>query len=219
MFSPGQRQVHQCDLEKILVAPLNILVALWSPASSLVFYCGWWTMASFPHIKRPILRDGMNEHVFCLKTGIDINHGSSRFYAVFLDFCDAFGTLTHVMFQSLEEIHLPQVYIDIVRDVYKDSFIQVICGNQLTEPIPLQLGIQTGCPWSAVNFVLAINRCLQWMHQCAPLDIRSPNPVQGYADDVLVCSRDEDVIKDMLSRTNSFLEWSGLEAKQSKCLL
>ena len=41
MFSPGQRRVHQCDLEKRLVAPLNILVscatklvALWSPVYS-----------------------------------------------------------------------------------------------------------------------------------------------------------------------------------------
>ena len=161
----------------------------------------------------------MNEHVFCLKTGIDdFKHESARFYAAFLDFRDAFGTLTHdVMFQSLEEIHLPRVYIDIVRDVYKDSFIQVICGNQLTEPIPLKLGIKTGCPWSAVNFVLAIDRWLQWMRLCAPQDVRSPNPIQGYADDVLVCSRSEDVLKDMLSRTNSFLEWSGLECKQAKC--
>ena len=154
--------------------------------------------------KAYIERQGMNEHVFCLKTGIDdFKHESARFYAAFLDFRDAFGTLTHdVMFQSLEEIHLPRVYIDIVRDVYKDSFIQVICGNQLTEPIPLKLGIR--CPWSAVNFVLAIDRWLQWMRLCAPQDVRSPNPIQGYTDDVLACSCSEDVLKDMLSRTNSF---------------
>ena len=41
--------------------------------------------------------------------------------------------------------------------------------------------------------------------------------MQGYADDVVVCSRHEGVIKDMLSRTDSFLEWSGLQVKQSKC--
>ena len=148
--------------------------------------------------KAYIERQGMNEHTFCLKTGIDdFKHESSRFYAVFLDFRDAFGTLAHdIMFKSLEEIHLPQVYIDIVKDVYRDSFIQVICGKQLTGPIPLQLGIKTDCPWSAVNFVLAINGWLQWMCQCAPLNIYSPNPVQGYADVVVVCSRQEGVIKD-----------------------
>lgn len=169
--------------------------------------------------KAYIDRQGMCEHVFCLKTGIDdLKHESARFYAIFLDFRDAFGTLTqNVMIDSLKEIHLPQVYIDIVKDIYKDSFIQVICGKQLTGPIPLQMGIKTGCPWSAVNFVLAINRWLQWVNQCAPPNVLSLNPVQGYADDVLICSRQEETIKNMLSRTDSFLEWSGLEVKQSKC--
>ncbi len=56
----------------------------------------------------------MNEHVFCLKTGIDdFKHESCR---------DAFGTLSHdVMIRSLEEIQLPQLFIDIVKDVYRDQ--------------------------------------------------------------------------------------------------
>ena len=111
------------------------------------------------------------------------------------------------------------MYIDIVQDVYKDSFIQVICGKQLTDPIPLQLGIKTGCPWSAVNFVLAINGWIRWMCQCAPLNTYSPNPVQGYADDVVVCSRHEGVIKDMLSKTDSFLVWTTGETIKMCCLL
>ena len=85
-------------------------------------------LTSCPHL---VNRQGMNEHVFCLKTGIDyFKHESCRLYSVFLDFRDAFGTLTHnVMIKSLEEIQLPQLYIDIVKDVYKGSFIQVICGK------------------------------------------------------------------------------------------
>lgn len=123
------------------------------------------------------------------------------------------------MLRALEEIHLPQVFMDIVRDVYSGSYIQVICGKQLTDPIPLQVGIKTGCPWSAVNFVLAINQWLKWLCSCAPPNVISPNPVQGYADDVVIASRQEDVINTMLSRTDSFLEWSGLEVKDSKCAI
>uniref|UniRef100_A0A0E9R2M8 Reverse transcriptase domain-containing protein n=1 Tax=Anguilla anguilla TaxID=7936 RepID=A0A0E9R2M8_ANGAN len=55
--------------------------------------------------KTYIDRQGVNEHVFCLKTGIDdFKHESARFYAIFLDFRDAFGTLTqNVMIDSLKE--------------------------------------------------------------------------------------------------------------------
>ena len=172
-----------------------------------------------PKQKAYIDRQGMNEHVFCLKTGIDdFKHESCKFYTVFLDFRDAFGTLSHnMMLRTLEEIHLPQPFVDIITDVYKGSFLQVICGDQLTEPVPLQVGIKTGCPWSAVNFILAINQWLKWLCQCAPPQIRSPNPVQGYADDVEMSSRDESVIADMLSRTDEFLLWSKLEVKHTKC--
>ena len=41
--------------------------------------------------KAYIDRQGMNEHVFCLKTGIDdFKHESCKSYTVFLDFRDAF---------------------------------------------------------------------------------------------------------------------------------
>ena len=82
-----------------------------------------------PHQKAYINRQGMNEHVFCLKTGIDdFKHESSKFYTVFLDFRDAFGTLSHqVMLHALEEIQLPQPFVNIVSSVYQGSFLQVIC--------------------------------------------------------------------------------------------
>ena len=68
-----------------------------------------------------------------------------------------------------------------------------------------------------MNFILALNQWMKWIYQCAPLHVRSPNPVQGYADDVQVSSRQEDVIIGMLARTDEFLQWSGLEVKQAKC--
>ncbi|KAK5876227.1 hypothetical protein CesoFtcFv8_027217 [Champsocephalus esox] len=119
------------------------------------------------------------------------------------------------MLQALEEIHLPQPVVNIVSNVYQGAFLQAVCGQPLTEPIALKVGIKTGCPWSAVNFIRALNQWMKWIYQCAPLHVKSPNPVQGYADDVQVSSRQEDVITDMLARTDEFLQWSGLEVKQA----
>lgn len=44
----------------------------------------------------------------------------------------------------------------------------------------------------------------------------SPIPVQGYADDVQIASREESIIKNRLARKDYFLKWSGLEIKDSK---
>ena len=47
--------------------------------------------------------------------------------------------------------------------------------------------------------------------------VSSSNPVQGYADDVQIATRQESVIQQMLSRTVMYLRWSGLEVNQAKC--
>ena len=71
------------------------------------------TVILSPDQKAYIIRQGMNEHVFCLKTAIDdFKHDSAKLFTVFLDFRDAFGSLPHsVMIYALREIQLPQVYI------------------------------------------------------------------------------------------------------------
>lgn len=69
----------------------------------------------------------------------------SKFFSVFLDFHGAFGTY-NIMIQALKEIHLPEMYTDIIKNVYKGSLIQVICRTKLTEQIPLCIGVKTGCP-------------------------------------------------------------------------
>ncbi len=55
----------------------------------------------------------------------------------------------------------------------------------------------------SVSAIIAFNQWLKWMYQCA--------------DDVLMVSREECVVKYMLARTDAFLEWSGLEIKDTKC--
>ena len=86
-------------------------------------------------------RQGMNKTRFCLKTAIDdFKHESSR---IFLDFRVAFGSLPHnIMIEALYEIDLPKPYINMIKDIYSGSFFQVICGDQLINPIQLRKGHQ-----------------------------------------------------------------------------
>lgn len=105
---------------------------------------------------------------FGLKTGIDnFKHSSAKFFTVFLDFHDAFGRLFHeFMLYALDEISLPQPYVDVIKNVYSNSYVQVICGSALTDLIPLNVGIKTGCPWSNEsvihNMLLCTDDFIRW---------------------------------------------------------
>ena len=110
-----------------------------------------------------------------------------------------------VMIDALEEILLPKIYVDLTKYLYSDSFPLVILGKDLTKPIPLEVGINTGCQWSAVNFIITINQWLKWLCAHAQPHVLSPNRVHGYADDVAIAFRDDGLIKNMLSCIDRFL--------------
>lgn len=105
---------------------------------------------------------------FGLKTGTDnFKHSSAKFFTVFLDFLNAFGRLSHdVTLYTLDEISLPQPYVDLIKNVYSNSYVQVICGSALTGPIPLNIGIKTRCPWSDEsvihNMLLCTDDFIRW---------------------------------------------------------
>lgn len=123
-------------------------------------------------------RQGMNEHVFCLKPAIDdFKHESAKLYIVFLDFRDVFGTLPRrVMIDALEETQLPKIYVDIIKDEYSDSYLYVICGKDLSR---LEIGIKTGCPWSECCKLYHYNKSVAKMalYTCpASRPVTEPSP-------------------------------------------
>ena len=61
------------------------------------------------------------------------------------NFREAFGTLAHVMLQCLEKIHFPRYRPTLTLSKTSGPFHPGdLHGNQLTDTIPLQLGIKTG---------------------------------------------------------------------------
>lgn len=57
-----------------------------------------------------------------------MNH--ANFTLRFFGFRDVFGALSHqVMFLALEEIQLPQPFVNIVSSLFQGSYLQVVCGQ------------------------------------------------------------------------------------------
>ena len=85
------------------------------------------------------------ELIFLMQTAIDdFKHISSRFYAIFVDFRDAFGSLDQgYLIRALLESGVHKLYCELIADIYEDSHFEVICGQHLSKEFPLPVGTKT----------------------------------------------------------------------------
>ena len=100
------------------------------------------------------------ELIFSLKTSFDdFRHQSKKHYCLFIDFADAFGNVNHqFIFETLVHFNIPLSLCCLIEDLYKYSYFEVICGYELTEIFYIVRGTKTGCPISALIFILIIDR-------------------------------------------------------------
>ena len=168
--------------------------------------------------KGSLPRNGLQEHVFSLKTAIEnFKHLSTEFYTTFVDIKDAYGSVDHrVMLEAMERAHYPQHIIDITADVYTRSTFQVQGGGSLTPKITRSRGIVQGCPWSAIAFIQALDPWIRWMEKPYPID-SFPTPCQAYMDDVCASAHCANDIKEMVRKTEDYLNYTGMEVKHKKC--
>ena len=98
--------------------------------------------------------------------------------------------------------------VAIITDVYTDSTFQVQTKKRLTTKITRHRGIVQGCPWTAIAFIQALDPLIRWIE--LPFSIDSfPTLCQAYIDDVCASvHRDEDM-KDMIEKTETFLNYTG----------
>ena len=156
--------------------------------------------------------------IFCLKTTVDdFKHGSSKFYGLFIDFKDAFGSLKHsYMIRCLLEAGVPKPYCEIIADIYSDSHTEVICGNETMKEFQQTLGGKTGDPGSPINFIVALDKILLKVVQVANPqatrhEIRSSQiPVGAFADDVLLVSLTERIFNSVIRTLKEEIQDTGV---------
>ena len=163
---------------------------------------------------------GLLEHAFCVKQTLeDFRHESSKLYILFIDFADAFGSIEHkIMNQAIHETGIPDMYCQILENVYLDSFFQISLGKQETKLIARNRGIIQGCPWSVYGFELGIDMLLRWIREPYSYD-HLPSPVQAYVDDIMLCSRKPEDIVDIARKLEIYCNWAQLDIKASKSAL
>ena len=170
--------------------------------------------------KGSLPRNGLQEHVLSLKTRIENSkHLSTQFYTVFVDIKDAYGSVDHtIMLEAMKRAHYPQKVIQITQNIYTNSTFSILTRTNTTEKITRQRGIIQGCPWSAIAFIQALDPWIRWTEEPSigqPLALAPA--CQAYMDDVCLIGYSAEPIRDMAQKTETFLNYTGMEAKPAKC--
>ena len=165
-------------------------------------------------------RDGLQEHVFCMKAAVsDFMHSSSKQFITFVDLADAFGSVNHdFMITAMRSAGYPDFLIDITRDIYTDSSFLVKTNGGVTRPISRHRGVIQGCPWSVICFEQTIDAWLRWVDLNSP-PTRLPAPIQGYVDDISMSAKSETELKTMAQKTELFLDAADMRIKHRKCAI
>ena len=170
--------------------------------------------------KGAIPRNGLQEHVFCLKSAIrDFTHLSQSQFVLFIDLADAFGSIDHFfMINSLEKAGYPKYIVDLTRDIYTDSKFVVKTQNGTTAAINRKVGIVQGCPWSVICFEQGIDPWLRLVDGNNQ-NIQIPAPIQSYVDDISMTVKSEQQLKEIAVKTNNFVNTAGMKVKHKKCAI
>ena len=162
--------------------------------------------------KGALPRRGLQEHVFAIKTTIsDFLHTSGSFYIGYVDLKDAFGSLNHVfMLSEMTNVGYPELFVNITRDIYKDSCFKVRTQSGETGIIQRTKGIIQGCPWSIIASEQSLDKLLRWIDA-------GVGSIQGYVDDVVFHTRSLSDLETVCQQTTEFLDYTHMEAKPAKC--
>lgn len=131
-------------------------------------------------------------------------------YMAFLDMEKAFDRVPRpTIWWSLRKKNIPERYVDIIADMYKDvkSTVRTTVGQ--TAPIAVTEGVHQGSVLSPYLFCLVIDALTENAQTLAPWSFI-------YADDVAICSTSRNELEQALNEWKRQLQMGGLMLSVSK---
>lgn len=143
-------------------------------------------------------------------------------FGVFLDFKKAYDRVYHgLLFRVLEHNGVRGRFLQLIRNMYKETQYSVRVGDHLSETFSPSRGAKQGDPLSPILFIIFIDSCLSKGSSSGGVAVRG---LQGekcmglmYADDVIAL---ENSIEGVQKTLDGIWEWGqtdGMELGHNKC--
>ena len=95
----------------------------------------------------------------------DMERSSTDSFFVSVDFRKAYDSVNHsFLFQVLRQHGIPEDFIDIIRELFRDAGSHVFINGHKSKKIKLKSGIRQGCPMSRTTFTLQLNPLLVFLN-------------------------------------------------------
>ena len=142
----------------------------------------------------------------------------------FIDFTDAFGSVSHNFISECPiRFNIPCTYIEIIKDLYRYVYFQVLGSTTLSKVLYIVRGTKTGNLLSAIIFIIVIDCVLKPAVNVALIHkniknemLLNPLPVQGYADDIAIATPNELTTQEMTYASKPIIHRANLDIKASK---
>ncbi|KAF1326947.1 reverse transcriptase, partial [Globisporangium splendens] len=170
--------------------------------------------------------NGCNEHNFVATSLYEqARRTRKKLFVVWYDLRNAFGSLPQVyMWKVLERLGVPHAFLQVVRDIYTDSYFIVDSRDGTTDPVHQGRGVYQGCPLSPYLFIATLTPLmfvLDGMKSEHGVSLAAGNPecTSAYADDLKIFAKTATGIRALHGAVLEFLQWTRMEANASKCAL
>lgn len=163
---------------------------------------------------------GIQEHTHVLHTSIEeAKQGKQDLTIVWLDLCNAFGSIPHDVLNSLfASLPLPDELRGILRDIYANNISEFAVGQETVTVFPTA-GVRQGDPLSSVVFNLAAEPLIRKVKECNSgfRLFNSRVVTTAYADDIAVVGGSLQEVQATLDETRNTAASLGLTFNPSKC--
>lgn len=171
--------------------------------------------------------DGTSEHGFISTVLVSRTRRLHKhLYQVWYDLKNAFPSISlDHLYTCLATAGIPTAAIDIIKDIYTDSFTQIRTPHGFTPRCPNQRGVKQGCPLSPILFNFAIEPLLRAFN--SKLESAGVNfpPTErrlnhlAFADDIKIFGSSFEEVKQLNEIVEEFTQWTLLEVNTPKCAM
>nr|BAC82594.1 reverse transcriptase [Danio rerio] len=144
----------------------------------------------------------------------------SQLAVVFVDFAQAFDTVSHEhMLSVLEQMNVDPHMVNLIREIYTNSCTSVELGRKEGPDIPVRVGVKQGDPLSPLLFNLALDPLIQSLERTGKGCEAEGHKVTAlaFADDLALVAGSWEGMAHNLALVDEFCLTTGLTVQPKKC--